>query len=102
LTLSPPGATLLPYTTLFRSGLRRALSAEPVLRDGAAPPHGPRPRGRRVHGARRVVAHVHESPRRLPASRDPVLRRGGQELSDGRDRKSTRLNSSHLGISYAV
>src|SRR2546422_7710503 len=74
----PPRSTLFPYTTLFRSGL-----------DGAA--RRPRPRG----GA--------PAPRRRPRADDggrPPLR-GHGEPGDG-DRKSTRLNSSHGYISYAV
>src|SRR5947199_1643266 len=39
-------------------------------------------------------------PDRLPAATPPDIR--GPRLSGGVDRKSTRLNSSHLGISYAV
>src|SRR2546430_13528945 len=69
----PPRSTLFPYTTLFRSQQGRALGAGPRSRPG-------RPadelRGRRDEG-------------------DAV--RGS-----GRDRKSTRLNSSHSQISYAV
>src|SRR5205814_9052363 len=70
----PPRSTLFPYTTLFRSGAARALGAR-------------RPRRGRVAAPGRAA-------RRL---RPPRLPRQG-----GRDRKSTRLNSSHLGISYAV
>src|SRR3712207_7335276 len=73
----PPRSTLFPYTTLFRSNRGRALSSgrhrQRLLR---------RPGGR---GARR---------RRL--------RRGGADDGGFRDRKSTRLNSSHANISYAV
>src|SRR2546430_10480487 len=77
----PPRSTLFPYTTLFRS--RRVLQLEPpgVRRRllELLVPHG-RP-GYRRDGARKGV------PVRLP----------------GRpDRKSTRLNSSHSQISYAV
>src|SRR3712207_6929543 len=72
----PPRSTLFPYTTLFRSP-------------------GGRP-GRR--GSRR------RPPRRRGRSLErPVL--GGRRLHVGirpRDRKSTRLNSSHANISYAV
>src|SRR3712207_8708264 len=60
-----------------------------------------------VLGARQVVRHVHgEAHRRVPGLPEPVLQqrdraarhlRGGEE-----DRKSTRLNSSHANISYAV
>src|SRR3989442_16022816 len=69
----PPRSTLFPYTTLFRS--RRGVSE-------AVWPRADVRRSRRRH--RRLRAHaVH---RRLAV----------------RDRKSTRLNSSHVRISYAV
>src|SRR3712207_7041545 len=77
----PPRSTLFPYTTLFRStpaGARRA--------DRAARPGGllARPRAGGVAGSGgRLAAHRDV--------RDAVL-----------DRKSTRLNSSHANISYAV
>src|SRR2546422_3942256 len=74
----PPRSTLFPYTTLFRSPERGA------QRDGAA-----RAPGRRAYGPRGGRA---SATRRLPAAR-PVR---------GEDRKSTRLNSSHGYISYAV
>src|SRR3712207_673403 len=70
----PPRSTLFPYTTLFRSELQRAEDTELHARIRRAP-------RRRTSRARRSA-----SPR--PA-RDP-------------DRKSTRLNSSHANISYAV
>src|SRR3712207_7028407 len=81
----PPRSTLFPYTTLFRSlGLVRRLlrSAEPGGAPLLAVP-GPLPRlpPAAVHGVQRQVGH----PRRLTG-----------------DRKSTRLNSSHANISYAV
>src|SRR5258705_4207391 len=72
----PPRSTLFPYTTLFRS--RGSFQLQ-----GALPP------GRRDAALRR---DSHEPPRR---------EKGGR-LYLYRDRKSTRLNSSHLGISYAV
>src|SRR5688572_31366344 len=79
----PPRSTLFPYTTLFRSGrLRAALGA------------GPRRHGRRLQG------QAEESrPPRCPEN-DPRWRTGGERPN--RDRKSTRLNSSHSQISYAV
>src|SRR2546426_3126244 len=74
----PPRSTLFPYTTLFRS----------------------------VHGRRRVL------PGQLRRAETvvPLLPRRGRPQADQRfaqglqatDRKSTRLNSSHLVISYAV
>src|SRR3712207_8852192 len=73
----PPRSTLFPYTTLFRSEAPGV--AQPVgvdLRAGAAAPD-----------ERVVVGHA-VGP---PAGRPRV-----------EDRKSTRLNSSHANISYAV
>src|SRR2546430_6737358 len=79
----PPRSTLFPYTTLFRS-LRGVLDATEELRD---------------------VLHLGLVPRRggLRHAREPA--RVHEELVEqlaGRDRKSTRLNSSHSQISYAV
>src|SRR3712207_7963760 len=77
----PPRSTLFPYTTLFRSqGVRRK-----QLR-GARGPGSPNPRARQL---------------RPLGERDggqPGRRGSGGAL----DRKSTRLNSSHANISYAV
>src|SRR3712207_8780551 len=78
----PPRSTLFPYTTLFRSRPRGA----PAL---AAPVQRP---GRRDAVEHRGVVHAERDSR--PAHRTGLLR--------GRDRKSTRLNSSHANISYAV
>src|SRR2546426_8290401 len=69
----PPRSTLFPYTTLFRS--RTGDAAGGRSRRAAGAPR--RPGGGAVHGA-------------------------GQGPALPRDRKSTRLNSSHLVISYAV
>src|SRR3712207_8115661 len=78
----PPRSTLFPYTTLFRSPEWRP--AAQVL-DQEAP---------LASTARRDVRGVHPC-RRLLGSQ--VAKKG--ELQD---RKSTRLNSSHANISYAV
>src|SRR5436853_4295003 len=59
----PPRSTLFPYTTLFRSNLRRF--------------------GRTAAKDRKLLKH-------------------DAQVGVALDRKSTRLNSSHLGISYAV
>src|SRR5258707_11712208 len=76
----PPRSTLFPYTTLFRS-LR--------LRDRARR----RPGGRQLSGVRRPALRLPRVPYRVhPAD----------ARTDRRDRKSTRLNSSHANISYAV
>src|SRR5690349_24183565 len=82
----PPRSTLFPYTTLFRSP---HLRGELVRGTGPAPPAGPgaapHHRGPGVQGPR---GHLPRTPGLRP------LVRG--------DRKSTRLNSSHVEISYAV
>src|SRR5437773_8727736 len=74
----PPSSTLFPYTTLFRSHVGRRRGP----RLGAC---GPRPARRRVRRA------VHHHGGHL-----------GRAADVGADRKSTRLNSSHITISYAV
>src|SRR3712207_7716757 len=83
----PPRSTLFPYTTLFRScfeALRRArgVRRHAVRRLG-------RPAGRADGGAHALGG----APHRAPSTRKVERRR---------DRKSTRLNSSHANISYAV
>src|SRR2546430_13260369 len=70
----PPRSTLFPYTTLFRS--RDPTRTRPARRHTREPP-----------GPRRQRVTVHELP---PGRGQPP------------DRKSTRLNSSHSQISYAV
>src|SRR5437773_5084877 len=76
----PPRSTLFPYTTLFRS---RAQPDHAVVR------LGPSRRERRQAGG--ATQHQHQQPRRERIERPQVP-----------DRKSTRLNSSHITISYAV
>src|SRR3712207_6881670 len=90
----PPRSTLFPYTTLFRS------QRVPVHVFTRARP----PRGAAVRGPA-----VPEGPRQLEPRGRPGRPReflGGQRARSGRlrdqDRKSTRLNSSHANISYAV
>src|SRR3712207_8252956 len=86
----PPRSTLFPYTTLFRS--------EEGVVDGDFVPVG------FDRGA--VVAEGGERGRdvRVDAGGDPGEEGGaeGGRLLDVGDRKSTRLNSSHANISYAV
>src|SRR3712207_7586079 len=73
----PPRSTLFPYTTLFRSGLRQLLDAQPLPLVGGEVVEV------LLHRLRQLVA--------LLDALEPCL-----------DRKSTRLNSSHANISYAV
>src|SRR5258705_2938588 len=79
----PPRSPLFPYTTLFRSKRRARVNRATV--DVERSRNRFRPADRRRMG-RVVLSHAH---RRTDSER-------------GSDRKSTRLNSSHLGISYAV
>src|SRR5689334_23561635 len=85
----PPRSTLFPYTTLFRSsrGHRRRARHHAVGRP--APARRARPR------AHPQAAAAH--PRRGDQRARPRDRAGNLP-----DRKSTRLNSSHSSISYAV
>src|SRR5256885_9997058 len=83
----PPRSTLFPYTTLFRSSRQPSRPREnrqylPILRWPSERGH----RSRISPGWRQTVAHVALA----------------LHVVEGRDRKSTRLNSSHLVISYAV
>src|SRR2546426_8514905 len=86
----PPRSTLFPYTTLFRSGVTqvcdRERSGQRVTAVGAEPAQ---PRSCRII--------VGEPCRRVVEARFEPW----QGVGNG-DRKSTRLNSSHLVISYAV
>src|SRR2546426_6296730 len=95
----PPRSTLFPYTTLFRS----------AAGDPAATPVPTAEPGRaacldavREPGARRGArpGRLRGGESRLPAHLPPLSRPGGVRWT--LDRKSTRLNSSHLVISYAV
>src|SRR2546426_2966368 len=87
----PPRSTLFPYTTLFRSGRRRGVEAlQPDLPAGSLA----RARQRTRHGGTR--------PALDPPGGDARARRAGLWRRRRPDRKSTRLNSSHLVISYAV
>src|SRR3712207_8938461 len=74
----PPRSTLFPYTTLFRS------------------PHRERGAARRVVPIELAGGHVQRR------GHEDARRRDGADHRDVGDRKSTRLNSSHANISYAV
>src|SRR2546430_4758338 len=82
----PPRSTLFPYTTLFRSD---------VL--GAPIDAG---QGRRLGGAFQQRIDLAESPQ-ITALPDVAVDEPDPRLAEA-DRKSTRLNSSHSQISYAV
>src|SRR3712207_6923865 len=88
----PPRSTLFPYTTLFRSGCRGRLRGE-----------------RTTCKPLRLQGSVRPTPANdIPDSLKRLLDASGAKISfnrridHGSDRKSTRLNSSHANISYAV
>src|SRR5690242_21139756 len=97
----PPRATLFPYTTLFRS-MENARGVE-VAGAGGVHHRGDRMRLHHVQGA---VADEHgavSAPgQRGHLAMSPHARQRRVEIVDLVDRKSTRLNSSHMSISYAV
>src|SRR3712207_8876388 len=82
----PPRSTLFPYTTLFRSDHEIAAHHEVAERFDHPP-----------GGGRALVAMGEDEPRRGEVEREPQHR-----CDEKQDRKSTRLNSSHANISYAV
>src|SRR2546430_4442712 len=91
----PPRSTLFPYTTLFRSL---------VLAGGNDAQRATLPA---ICAGERLVALAHDEGtrhRRQPVATTVERTRGGFRLRGDKtiDRKSTRLNSSHSQISYAV
>src|SRR5205085_10058070 len=99
LTRRPPRSTLFPYTTLFRSEC-----------DGGA---DPRKRDMRIAGEKAQSKDPQDDEHQRNGDHRRLLRagrseRGEQEIDAEEDRdqepdrKSTRLNSSHSQISYAV
>src|SRR3712207_6855019 len=90
----PPRSTLFPYTTLFRSahdpaqlvrvldGLARHVGVDAALVELVRTQH--------------LYVHLHLAQRLLEGSEEVL------GVGDVADRKSTRLNSSHANISYAV
>src|SRR3712207_7817174 len=91
----PPRSTLFPYTTLFRSDVAERTDHGGLRRD---------PLGGLGGRALAAVDHPPVRPglvegQRVDAGDDDLA--GERERGD-QDRKSTRLNSSHANISYAV
>src|SRR3712207_8059381 len=82
----PPRSTLFPYTTLFRSvRLEENYRSSPEV----------------LALANRLVPKLGGAPKTLRATRPPGPEPVASAFADP-DRKSTRLNSSHANISYAV
>src|SRR5256885_3949961 len=92
----PPRSTLFPYTTLFRSKDKLGLKAIDTPDAKTIVFHLPKPNS----DFKQVLAMVTASP--IRQDMDTKSKYGLKPFSSGPDRKSTRLNSSHLVISYAV
>src|SRR5439155_1875058 len=89
----PPRSTLFPYTTFFRSRFK-AFSGTSIV-GGSVP-------GKQTISVADLI-HITELDLRICQARLEFLgRRFFREPPVARDRKSTRLNSSHVAISYAV
>src|SRR3712207_8291906 len=82
----PPRSTLFPYTTLFRSGL---FMMGATLQSAASA-------ARALEAARKVLRELSDAG---PTAAEFEAAKAAAVSSD---RKSTRLNSSHANISYAV
>src|SRR3712207_7627185 len=92
----PPRSTLFPYTTLFRSrGPLQPCSTPHCARKRTPSSSRPRTLGREpLDGAEELAPNGRQHARSGLGDRDLLALPG--------DRKSTRLNSSHANISYAV
>src|SRR2546426_1685187 len=80
----PPRSTLFPYTTLFRSA--NGIASDPCF----------------TCGEDYIVAVVHRQRRSTAGDQQRLRLEQAKVRRPVADRKSTRLNSSHLVISYAV
>src|SRR5256885_11105450 len=86
----PPRSTLFPYTTLFRSKFARLWTSSLVWQ-------------RSHQGAVRQAVFTPKGDQIVSAGDDNAVRLwSANDGKETKDRKSTRLNSSHLVISYAV
>src|SRR5690606_41627816 len=92
---APPKPTLFPYTTLFRSRLRRGLHNNTVLIGEII-----------TSSSRRIKMTIKYRTDKGSKNRNSrlILKCPSKKsvIPWGKDRKSTRLNSSHVKISYAV
>src|SRR5207249_12018637 len=90
LTPPTPTSTLFPYTTLFRS--KPYILSKIIVTDEAAPPP--------LKGDKSVSAEL--AAKGIDAEEAPKSLAQALPSRLMKDRKSTRLNSSHVSISYAV
>src|SRR5205814_9551647 len=96
ISLPPPCSPLFPYTTLFRSLLIEACKSAGI----EIPSFCYYPGLSLQAACRMCVVRIEKMPKLQTACTVPIT--DGMVVTNERDRKSTRLNSSHLGISYAV
>src|SRR3712207_9002822 len=86
----PPRSTLFPYTTLFRSFTKNPETNDRNIGMYRVQVHGPR------------LAPMHWHMHHDGARHCRLYQKRGEKMPLAIDRKSTRLNSSHANISYAV
>src|SRR3712207_9147409 len=98
----PPRSTLFPYTTLFRSMYEREVAVPRLLR--WYPGHEELPHPLLTEAREALNRHYAPEPGERFVTAGMCLYRDGRDSVawHGEDRKSTRLNSSHANISYAV
>src|SRR5690606_39816369 len=97
LTRRPPRSTLFPYTTLFRSQRLDLVQLVGNVEDRTAfPGKLPQHHKQLLH----LLRGQHRG--RLIHDQQPGIEQERADDLDALDRKSTRLNSSHVKISYAV
>src|SRR3712207_7110289 len=85
----PPRSTLFPYTTLFRSMADHSAGTKDAIQPFVT-----------TRMAGMVLGEVKQAPGTKSNTVGSHLQ--GEENTSTKDRKSTRLNSSHANISYAV
>src|SRR4051812_49999583 len=96
----PPTSPLFPYTTLFRSGVEQRLHA--LVLEGRAAEHRRHGDVERGLADRRLETRDVDDLLGEVGLHQLVVVVGDRLDQVGADRKSTRLNSSHMSISYAV
>src|SRR5690606_40411229 len=94
----PPPPPLVPYTTLFRSVAPTARAQQRLQHL----PRDARPAQRTERVAAVGAARIHHRDRRRQRRTRRVMIRDDNVDAERQDRKSTRLNSSHVKTSYAV
>src|SRR3712207_7276121 len=86
----PPRSTLCPYTTLFRSVIKRDSSREYF------------DKSKIINGLVKACQKRPVSREQIDSIADEIEKKMSNDMLTEVDRKSTRLNSSHANISYAV